>query len=306
MTLKFTDMKKTFIYLSMAAFAVIGFTSCGSDDADYVPPTYDVVLPVPDNAENAVSYEEIKGMTNNGKTLEDITFTEEGNAIVKVGDKYVSSKYTYADGVYTLTGAVTGTVREVVYTSRGASSEDTNIFIDIEVIIDGQTYKFTGDTEADRETAVELLTNTDLNNICRLWTVKNMSLSLSGDVSMMKTYESGDLSQLGKDANENGADLTADELAELNKTVISLEFTRSFKLFLTYKENGKEVTQCASWDSTDFKDFLIKEISEANKFIDNDSKVQVIYNAAGGCTITFFTEIKGNKTYKAQLIINLE
>ena len=276
-------MKKTFIYLSMAAFAVIGFTSCGSDDADYVPPTYDVVLPVPDNAENAVSYEEIKGMTNNGKTLEDITFTEEGNAIVKVGDKYVSSKYTYADGVYTLTGAVTGTVREVVYTSRGASSENTNISIDIEVIIDGQTYTFTGNAEADTKTAVELLTNTDLNNICRVWTVKNMSLSLSGDVSMMKTYENGDLSQLGKDANENGAD----------------------KLFLTYKENGKEVTQCASWDSTDFKDFLIKEISEANKFIDNDSKVQVIYNAAGGCTITFFTEIKGNKTYKAQLIVNL-
>lgn len=296
-------MKKTFIYLSMAAFAVIGFTSCGSDDADFVPPTYEVELPLPQNAENAVSYDEIKGMTTNGKTLEDITFTETGNAVVKVGDKYVTSKYTYADGVYTLTGAVNGTVREVAV--RGTSSENTNISIDIEVIIDGATYHFTGDTEADRETATELLTNTDLNNICRVWTVKNMSLSLSGDVSMMKTYDSGDLSQLGKDANENGADLTQDELAELNKTVVSFEFTKTGKLFLTYKENGKEITQCASWTSTDFMDFLINEISEANKFIDANSKILVVYNAAGGCTITFFTEIKGSKHYKAQLIVNL-
>jgi len=133
-----------------------------------------------------------------------------------------------------------------------------------------------------------------------------MSLSLSGDVSMMKTYENGDLSQLGVDANENGANLTADELAELNKTVLSIEFTKSMKLFLTYKENGKEVTQCASWSSSDFKDFLVKEISEANKFIDQNSTIQVVYNNAGGCTITFFTTIKGSKNYDAQLIINLE
>ena len=297
-------MKKTFILIAVAALTALSFTACGSDDADYVPPTYNVELPLPENAANAVAFEEIKGMTTAGKKLAGITFTEDGNAIAEVDGKFVAGTYTYAAGTYTLAGNIRGTVNDV--TTKGTSTENTNLSINITVTIDGQTYTFNGNAQADRETAIELLTNVDLNNICRSWTVKNMSLSLSGDVSMMKTYENGDLSQLGVDANENGANLTADELAELNKTVLSIEFTKSMKLFLTYKENGKEVTQCASWTSSDFKEFLVKEISEANKFIDQNSTIQVVYNNAGGCTITFFTTIKGSKNYDAQLIINLE
>ena len=295
-------MKKTFILIAVAALTALSFTACGSDDADYVPPTYNVELPLPENAANAVAFEEIKGMTTAGKKLAGITFTEDGNAIAEVDGKFVAGTYTYAAGTYTLAGNIRGNVKDV--TTKGTSN--STILIDITVTIDGESYTFTGETDADRETAIELLTNVDLNNICRSWTVKNMSLSLSGDVSMMKTYENGDLSQLGVDANENGANLTADELAELNKTVLSIEFTKSMKLFLTYKENGKEVTQCASWTSSDFKEFLVKEISEANKFIDQNSTIQVVYNNAGGCTITFFTTIKGSKNYDAQLIINLE
>ena len=297
-------MKKTFILIAVAALTALSFTACGSDDADYVPPTYNVELPLPENAANAVAFEEIKGMTTAGKKLAGITFTEDGNAIAEVDGKFVAGTYTYAAGTYTLAGNIRGTVKDD--TTKGTSTENTNLSINITVTIDGQTYTFNGNAQADRETAIELLTNVDLNNICRSWTVKNMSLSLSGDVSMMKTYENGDLSQLGVDANENGANLTADELAELNKTVLSIEFTKSMKLFLTYKENGKEVTQCASWTSSDFKEFLVKEISEANKFIDQNSTIQVVFNNAGGCTITFFTTIKGSKNYDAQLIINLE
>jgi len=297
-------MKKTFILIAVAALTALSFTACGSDDADYVPPTYNVELPLPENAANAVAFEEIKGMTTAGKKLAGITFTEDGNAIAEVDGKFVAGTYTYAAGTYTLAGNIRGTVKDD--TTKGTSTENANLSINITVTIDGQTYTFNGNAQADRETAIELLTNVDLNNICRSWTVKNMSLSLSGDVSMMKTYENGDLSQLGVDANENGANLTADELAELNKTVLSIEFTKSMKLFLTYKENGKEVTQCASWTSSDFKEFLVKEISEANKFIDQNSTIQVVYNNAGGCTITFFTTIKGSKNYDAQLIINLE
>ena len=243
-------------------------------------------------------------MTTAGKKLAGITFTEDGNAIAEVDGKFVAGTYTYAAGTYTLAGNIRGTVNDV--TTKGTSTENANLSINITVTIDGQTYTFNGNAQADRETATELLTNVDLNNICRSWTVKNMSLSLSGDVSMMKTYESGDLSQLGVDANENGANLTADELAELNKTVLSIEFTKSMKLFLTYREKGQNVTQCASWTSSDFKEFLVKEISEANKFIDQNSTIQVVFNNAGGCTITFFTTIKGSKNYDAQLIINLE
>ena len=124
--------------------------------------------------------------------------------------------------------------------------------------------------------------------------------------AVMKIYQSGDLSQLGKDANDNGAGLTAEELAELNKTIVSLEFTKTGKLFFIYKENGKEITESATWNSSDFLNFIVDEISEANKFIDKNSKIQVAYSANGACTISFFTKITGSKTYDAQLTVNLE
>lgn len=296
-------MKKTFIFMAMAAFAAVCFTACGSDDDDYVAPKYNVELPLPQNAKDAVSFENIEGMNE----LDCITFTEAGNAIVEVAGKFVSAKYTVANSVYTLTGAAKGTVtRQAFANSRGTATAPANITIDLEVIVDGQTYNFTGDAEADAQTATELISNVNLNNICRKWTFKDMALSLSGQVSMMKTYQSGDLSQLGKDANDNGAGLTAEELAELNKTIVSLEFTKTGKLFFIYKENGKEITESATWNSSDFLNFIVDEISEANKFIDKNSKIQVAYSANGACTISFFTKITGSKTYDAQLTVNLE
>lgn len=296
-------MKKTFIFMAMAAFAAVCFTACGSDDDDYVAPKYNVELPLPQNAGDAVAFEKIKGMDN----LTGITFTEAGNAIVEVAGKFVSAKYTVANSVYTLTGAAKGTVtRQAFANSRGTATAPANITIDLEVIVDGQSYNFNGDATANQQTATELLNNVDLNNICRKWTFKDMALSLSGQVSMMKTYQSGDLSQLGKDANDNGAGLTAEELAELNKTIVSLEFTKTGKLFFIYKENGKEITESATWNSSDFLNFIVREISEANKFIDKNSKIQVAYSANGACTISFFTKITGSKTYDAQLTVNLE
>ena len=299
-------MKKTFILAAMAVAVVLGFTDCGSDDDDYVAPKHDVELPLPNNAADAVSFEKIENMISAGKELAGITFTETGNAIVEVAGEFVSAKYTFANDIYTLTGAAKGTVvRNASANSRGTTSDPTTITINLEVIVNGQSYNFNGDAAANVQTATELLNNDNLNNLCRKWNFKDMSLSLDGDVKMMKVYQSGDLSQLGKDANENGADLTQDELAELNKTVISIEFTKSGKLFITYRENGKEITERATWNSSNFEDFSIKEISNANKFVKNGSKIVVLYNGNGGCTMSFFTEITGSKNYKAELTVNL-
>ena len=85
-----------------------------------------------------------------------------------------------------------------------------------------------------------------------------------------------------------------------------LEFTKTGKLFFIYKENGKEITESATWNSSDFLNFIVDEISDANKFIDKNSKIQVAYSANGACTISFFTKITGSKTYDAQLTVNLE
>ncbi len=307
-------MKKTFILAAMAAAVALGFTACGSDDDDYVAPKRDVVLPLPANAQSAAAFEDLLDADkapitskDGNKILEGITFTETGNAVAEIDGDYVVGKYTLSGNEYTLTGDIKG--RFIDKLTRGTSSEDTKVSIDVEITLNGVTYKFSGDANANKATATELTNNTDLNNVCRKWNFKDMGLTLYGDVSMSKTYTTGYLRQLGKDANDNGAGLTDSELAKLDKTVLGFEFTKSGKLFLTYQEEGKSVTECASWDSKNFEDFTIDEISDANKFIKDGSKIKVIYNGAGGCTLTFYTKIgdksKGEKVYEAYLTINL-
>ena len=296
-------MKKTFIFAAMAAVAAFCFTACGSDDDDYVAPKSDVVLPIPENAKNAASFEEIKNVVTEGKKLEGITFTEAGNAIVEVAGEFVAARYQFADDLYTLTGAVTGTIKDKSTKAAGG----TTLSINITVTINGKTYTFSStDAAANRVTAAEIASNTNLNNICRNWNFNGMKLALYGDVSMTKSYQTGYLKQLGTDANDNGADLSDDELDELDKTVQGIEFTMTGKLYLKYIEDGKDKTICAEWNSSNFTEFIIEDISEANKFIDKDSKINVNFDANGTCSATFYTKIKGGKNYEAYLTVYLK
>lgn len=302
-------MKKTFFYLAMAACVTAGFVACGSDDEDYVAPKIDVELPLPAFAAEAQSFDNIANVvSSNAETaLTGINFTEAGKAILEIAGDYYGYDYAVANGVYTLleNGRAIGTVQET--TARGTTSESTTLVITLTITIDGVTYSFNSDNaEANKVTAVEMISNTNLNNIARTWTVKSMALALDGDVSMMKRYENGDLSQLAKDANENGAGLTADELAELNKTFNSIEFTKYGKFFINYTENGKENILAADWTSVNFEDFNISKFSEDNKFIGKGSSIDVAFNEAGGCLFTFNTTITGSKRYNAQLSVVLQ
>ena len=300
-------MKKTFFYFAMAACVSAGFVACGSDGDDYVAPKVEVQLPLPEYASEAVSFDNIAEVESSGAELESINFTEGGKAILEIDGDYYSYDYEVANGTYTIkeNGRSIGTVRET--TARGVSSQGTAIEINISVTIGGVTYSFnSADAAANKVTASEMIGNTNLNNVARSWTVKTMALALDGDVSMMKRYDSGDLSQLAKDANENGAGLTADEVAQLNKTFNGVEFTKYGKLFINYTEQDKTHIVSVDWSSSDFENFLVKAISENNKFISNGSSIEVAFNEAGGCLFTFKTTIRGNKTYNAQLSVVLQ
>ena len=150
------------------------------------------------------------------------------------------------------------------------------------------------------------MTNKNLNNLARTWTVKSMALALDGDVSMMKRYDSADLAQVAKDANENGAGLTPDEVAELNKVIKSVEFCKNGKFYINYTEGGKDQLWAAEWASVNFEDFNIQQFTGENKFITNGSRIDVEFNEAGGCLFTFKTTITGSKRYDAQLSIVLQ
>lgn len=302
-------MKKTLFYFAIAACLSVGFVACGSDDEDYVAPKIEVELPLPTYAAEAQSFDNIVNVVSSvtDTPLTGISFTEAGKTILELGGNYYSYDYTVANGVYTLleNGRTIGTVKEI--TARGTSSEATTLEIIINVTIDGVTYSFnSNDADANKVTANEMTSNTNLNNVARTWTVKSMALALDGDVSMMKRYDNGDLSQLGRDANENGADLSADELAELNKTFNSIEFTKYGKFFINYTENGKANILAADWASVNFENFNITNFSEDNKFIGSGSSIDIAFNEAGGCLFSIKTTITGRKTYNAQLSVVLE
>ena len=300
-------MKKIFYYFAMAACVTLSITACGSDDEDYVAPKVTVELPLPAYASEALSYDDIAGVTSAGTPLNGVNFTEGGKAILEIGGEYYAFDYTLANGLYTLTdnGKAIGTVKENI--SRGVTSEGTTIEISINVTINGVTYSFnSANAAANKVTASEMISNTNLNNIARTWELKSMALALDGDVSMMKRYDNGDLSQLAKDANENGAGLTPDEMAELYKVIKSIEFCKNGKFYICYQENGQEKIVAAEWSSVTFENFNIKEFSEVNKFINSDSSIDVVFNEVGGCLFTFKTTIMGSKRYNAQLSVALQ
>ena len=152
---------------------------------------------------------------------------------------------------------------------------------------------------------------TATTNICRTWTVVQMNITLDGDVDLAMTETSGNMKRFADEAQKQGADLTDDELAELNKTFKSISLDKNGLLSIEYYENSdKSVSsQACSWSWTDEavqKLQLRKRDGSTfgNKFLSDDTNIKADFNPTGA-TFTLDTEIKGSKNYKVTLTIVL-
>ena len=317
-------MKKILFFYAMAACIVVSYVSCGAeDDNSGLPPAGTVIsLPEPATANQAAAYvfETTKENAVKSETgdvlLKGINFTESGKAVIEVlangAAKFVTYNATLANGEYTLTddsGKVVGTVTES--TSRGTTAGSLNI--DITISIPGVgVVTFNPASPADVQKVVETISATpSTTSICRTWTVVQMNITLDGDVDLAMTENSGNLKRFADEAQKQGADLTDDELAELNKTFKGISLDKNGLFSIEYYENSDKSisSQACSWSWTDEAaqklQLKMRDGSDfGNKFLTDNTTIKADFNPTGA-TFTLNTDIKGSKNYKATVTIVL-
>ena len=317
-------MKKILFFYAMAACVAISNVSCGAeDDNSGLPPAGTVItLPEPAAASQAAAYVFETATENAVKSdtgdvlLKGINFTESGKAVIEVlangAAKFVTYNATLANGEYTLTddsGKVVGTVTES--TSRGTTAGSLNI--DITISIPGVgVVTFNPASPADVQKVVETISATPITtSICRTWTVVQMNITLDGDVDLAMTENSGNLKRFADEAQKQGADLTDDELAELNKTFKGISLDKNGLFSIEYYENSDKSisSQACSWSWTDEAaqklQLKMRDGSDfGNKFLTDNTTIKADFNPTGA-TFTLNTDIKGSKNYKATVTIVL-
>ncbi len=313
-------MKKTFLYLSMVAFFSVCAVSCGNDDGVEPPPPAPETLPLPAFSAQAATYtlaDEVNDNIN-GAQLKSINFTESGKAVFEVLTKEGKTKYAaytmeVSGGVYTVkddSGKTIGTV-ETGTNVRTVSSTAIKINVTIYIAGAGTLTFTTGEAVNAQLESDNMQGGNVLNNIARTWTVRSLFLTLDGDVSLSKLVQSGNLEEFIDEAQKRGAGLSKDEENQLRKIVKSFTLDKNGNFIIEYTENDKSNYVEAGkwkWHGTGTKQLSLtfKDLDMGNKFLSNNSIIDVDFNAAGGCTFTLNTEIKGSKNYKANLIIVLK
>lgn len=319
-------MKKSLFFYAMAACVAISNVSCGGDDDNSgLPPAGTVItLPEPATASQAAAYvfetstaNAVKSETDDNVLLKGINFTESGKAIIEVlangAAKFVTCNATLANGEYTLTddsGKKIGTVTE--HSVRGTTTGSIDIQITITIPGVG-VVTFSPTSPAAVQKVVETIAaTTATTNICRTWTVVQMNITLDGDVDLVMTESSGNLKRFADEAQKQGANLTDNELAQLNKTFKGISLDKNGLFSIEYYENSDKTisSEACSWSWTDEAAqklrLRMRDGSDfGNKFLSDNTVIKADFNPVGA-TFTLNTEIKGSKNYVATLTIVLK
>ncbi|MBQ9285735.1 MAG: hypothetical protein IJ209_05570 [Bacteroidaceae bacterium] len=142
-------------------------------------------------------------------------------------------------------------------------------------------------------------------DLFRTWKIRGIMCDITGDVTVSKEFTGGYLKPICDEAIRQGATLTEEEQAEFNKTIQSITISRAGIFNITYTD-GTCLANTYTWQAgqTSFNISILTD-DMANKYISEGSVVS--YEIKGNrCNLKLDTEIKGNKNYRAVLILQLE
>ncbi len=344
-------MKKNFFYFAMAATVALCNISCGSDDEDEPISSQKVEIAVPETADKAVAFEipaDKAVKTTSGESLNAVNITESGKAILTVktnsGYEYLTydASYEQKDNkhVYTLMDGnkKVGTITSSKIATRATSVADIKIQLAVELPGIG-TVSFDGTVLGAKMLWDTVKQGQNLNNIARTWKVKEITMSLSGDVDCTITEPSGDLKVLANKAQENDAQLTEDEFLELCKTIEGITLDKTGMFSIEYKNatgkikyyatkadmdngkfkyldgDGKSNSEVCSWNWTNENmesvSLKFRDSDFGNKFLNDKSNIAVKFYASGIAHFSVTTKIapepgESGKTYNASLDLTLE
>lgn len=324
---------KKFFYYAFAVMTAMCMTACSSDDDDNGgSQKQEVNLPKPKNADNAAQYvlttpkapavaagEEVNP---DAPQLQTIDITESCDLMLELRHpisgniEYFKEKAVLNGDIYTVNGEkVKGTVKvlgNAARMTRGTTGLELNLevkFTETEVYTyttnDGTTVTTIESRSVDSDEAIIRLS--------RNWNILGVILNLdSDDVDVSERWEAknGVLNletTVLKEALDQGVNLTADEQAELKKTVKGISITASGKrsFSIEYTNANPDV---ATWEWADAGktkiSIKLRDGKMGNKFIQDASQISFDFNG-DRCNMKMVTTFKdnSNKKWDVELIV---
>ena len=104
--------------------------------------------------------------------------------------------------------------------------------------------------------------------------------------------------------------MTPEEEAQLSKVIKTITADKNGNLFIQYIEkDGTHLTEAAKWTWNASKTGIVikfRDTEMGNKFMSDNSQIDLEFNTSGGLTLGLNTDIKGTKNYHANLIVVLK
>ncbi|MBR1484573.1 MAG: hypothetical protein IJ612_02635 [Prevotella sp.] len=332
-------MKKSFFFFAMASVVALCNVSCSSDDDDKNDSnnnTSSVVIPAPANAENAVAYvipkntvkateetytdqqgEEVElcltnvNITKGGKAVFETTETRVSSGTTKVN--YTSYDVEVSGNQYKVKDAAGSTLGSIERVAAGTRATDSaSLSVHVKIYIPGL-----GWVEFDTEDPVDVTAVTDAvassvatTNFARLWLISRMKLTLvfddKGKSDASRTENSGKLFNFIELAENNGVSLSDDDKRQLQKEIVSVDVdTNQALLTINYADGSSDAATWSWADSSQNKiRITLKDGEMGNKFLENDSQIEVQFPNAETCILILSTRLEDDGC-TASLMINL-
>lgn len=304
-------MTKKILYLAIALFSTTAFISCLSDDEN---DQTSVDIPRALYADYSGKYKLNSPVTGeSGKILMSIDILDGGQAAFEIYDP-VEDKTDVVITDVSFNGdeiniksneRINGSLAFHKPTPVKASEEIT---ITLNITIDGILYV----TEEGSPVACVAKAMLDTNGgvldyISQKFKVTGMVVDLKGDVNAYKEFvSSAKLMDVALFANENGADLTEEEIESFNKTVSYISVSRYGSLNIAYTDGtcdggdwnwlNKTASQIKLW---------FKDKGMGCTYIPENTTVDLEFSG-NMCAMSIHADIKGNKNYTARLSFIME
>lgn len=308
-------MKKNILYMAMAACVAFANVACSNDDdkADNYTPT----LNTPQYENEAVAFSipeasaaNITTSVANAPAMTGVNITESGQAVFELGGGKTFKTYkitSISDDTYTLENGTIKKVSSAAAPTRGTSSVLLLINVTIE-LENGQSCNYnTGEDAVSVEASTPSASSSVENNLCRTWKMQAVTIEYQedGKDAVFREFDNGNLKEVAEYANDQGAGLTSDELAELDRIISNVVVDKSGLIVINYANRASDAAQW-SWandEQTQLK-IKLKDSEMGNKFLNDDTTIGVAFKDKR-CVLKLKTRVTGNKNYHVALALRL-
>lgn len=308
-------MKKNIFYMAMAACVAFANVACSNDDdkADNYTPT----LNTPKYENEAVAFTipeasaaNITTSVANAPAMTGVNITESGQAVFELGGGKTFKTYkitSISDDTYTLENGTIKKVSSAAAPTRGTSS----VMLIINVIIElenGQSCSYnTGDGAVSVEATTSSESSSVENNLCRTWKIQGVTIEYQedGEDAVFREFDNGNLREVAEYANDQGAGLTNDELAELDRIISNVVVDKSGLIVINYTNRPSDAAKW-SWANNEQTQLNIKlkDSEMGNKFLNDNTTIGIAFKDKR-CVLKLKTRVTGNKNYNVALALRL-